>query len=448
MTTPIADLDDPTTLHERPVELLQHLVRFDTTNPPGNERACVEWVADLLAAYDVESETYAADPERPNLIARLPGGDASPLLLYGHVDVVPTAGQDWTHDPFAAEIEDGCVWGRGTLDMKGGVAMYLAAFLRAAAEETDLAGDLVLCILSDEEAGGDEGAGFMVDEHPEVFDGIQYALGEFGAYSQEIAGRKFYPVQVAEKRVCWIRAKFVGQAGHASRPSPGETMVRLGNALSALAELRLPVHVIEPVEEMIDAMAAELPDEEGAVLRDLLDPERTDDALAELDDGLAERLEPVLRNTANPTMVQGGEKENVIPGEVELTLDCRLLPGQTREDVVAELRELWDDEEVSFETIRYEPWDHEADLGLFDHLADVLRAADPGGAPIPLVLGAATDARHFARAGIQTYGFTPMRLPDGFPFMELAHAADERIPVDAVEFGSDAVFEAVRGYDP
>ena len=221
---------------EQPVEILQQLLRFDTTNPPGNERECIEWIRDLIGAAPGADCTLelAGDPERPSLIARLAGSGASPpLLLQGHVDVVPAEGE-WTHPPFAGEIDDGFLWGRGTLDMKGGVAMMLAAFLRAKAAGTPPPGDVIFCALADEEAGSARGAALLVRERPELFAGVKYAIGEFGAFTMNIAGKRLYPVMVAEKQVFWIRATFRGPAGHGSMPVRGGAMAKLGKLLTGL----------------------------------------------------------------------------------------------------------------------------------------------------------------------------------------------------------------------
>jgi acetylornithine deacetylase/succinyl-diaminopimelate desuccinylase-like protein len=438
---------DPGIAREDPARLLQRLIRFDTTNPPGDERDCVEFVEELLASAGFRTELYADDPDRPNLVARLEGGEAPPLMLYGHVDVVPTEGQEWTHPPFEGVVEDGWVWGRGALDMKGGVAMMLSAALRAAAADADPAGDLVVMILSDEEAGGDRGAAFMAEHHPEVFEDVEYAIGEFGGFSTEIAGQRFYPVQTNEKVVHWLKLRFSGPAGHGSMPHSGGAMADMARAVEAITANRLPVHVVGPVAEMVDRIADELDGGMGELVRGLKDPERADEVLDQLGDE-GELLDALLHNTANPTVVRGGDKENVVPGEVELTLDCRLLPGQTDEDVRAELRALIpDDVDVEFETVRYEPFPADTDLGLFDLLAEVLEAADPEGRALPFVLQAGTDARHLAAVDVQSYGFTPMQLPADFDFMETVHAADERIPVDAVEFGADRIHEVLERYD-
>lgn len=427
-----------TKLSARPAELLQQLIRFDTTNPPGNERECVDWIAATLRDAGLEPRIVAKDSDRPNLVARLPGtGSAPPLLLQGHVDVVPAKG-DWSTRPFAGEVTDGYVWGRGALDMKGGVAMMVAAFLRAAASDVPPPGDIVLCVLSDEEAGGDNGARFLVEKHGELFAGVRYAIGEFGGFSLDVAGRRFYPLMVSEKQLCLVRATLRGRAGHASLPLRGGATGRLGRLLAVLDRRRLPVHVTPVVRSMIDSMAAELPAPAAFPLTALLRPRVTDRVL----DVLGERLklfDALLHNTARPTLVRGGESPNVIPGEVSVDLDCRLLPGFSADAVLDELRALAR-VEMDLQVLRYDPGPPAApDMGMFGTLASILRALDPAARPIPLLMPASTDGRHFARLGIQTYGFLPMQLPAEMRFMELVHAEDERIPVDALEFGTNAI---------
>src|SRR5215216_2296865 len=323
----LSSTNEQTPIYERPVELLQRLIRFDTTNPPGNERECVEWIDEVLRDGGYETKILARDPERPNLLARLQGsGEAPSLLLQGHIDVVAGEGEDWQHPPFEGKNVEGYVWGRGALDMKGGVAMMLAAFLRAAAATAPPPGDVLLCLLSDEEAGGDQGARFLVEQHAELFDGVRFAIGEFGGFSMELAGRRFYPMMVAEKQLCSVRARLRGPAGHGSLPVRDGAMGRLGRLLTALDRRRLPVHVTPVVRSMVEAIAAEVPAVAAVPLRMLLRPRVADHVL----DGLGERgklFDPLLHNTASPTIVRGGESANVIPGEVSVELDCRLLPG-------------------------------------------------------------------------------------------------------------------------
>ena len=432
-----------TDIHERPVDLLRELIRFETVNPPGDEKPCIDWIGDLFEAYGVEYDTYARDPDRPNLLARVPGGDEPPLLLYGHVDVVPVTDQEWTHDPFEGVLEDGYVWGRGALDMKSGVAMFLATALRVAAEDEQPAGDVLFLALSDEEGGGDDGAAFLVEEHPELFDDVEYALGEFGGFDMEIAGVESHPIQVNEKQVCWLEVTFRGQSGHASLPISGTAMGKMASFVRQVDGERLPVHVTPPAERMFESLADELPDAHGERLRALLDPERTDDVLDEMGaDGAM--FDALLHNTANVTRVRGGDKENVVPEEVTAFLDCRLVPGQEPDDVVRELEALTG-MDLDVEVVRFDPGPPAADMGLFDELAGHLEDAT-GGVAIPLLMPGGTDGRHLTKVDVQSYGYIPMQLGE-LPFLELVHSGDERIPAETVEWGAERVYEAVRAYD-
>lgn len=435
----------PDQADRQPAELLQRLIRFDTTNPPGNEGECIGYIQSLLNAAGVETQIFAQTPERPNLIARLAGqGNAAPLLLYGHVDVVTTAHQSWRYPPFDATLADGYIWGRGALDMKGGVAMLLAAFLRAKAAGAALPGDVVLAILADEEASGAFGARYLVEQHAPLFAGIRYAIGEFGGFALHIGGRRFYPIMVAEKQMCAIRAIVRGPGGHGSLPLHGGAMAQLGRLLQRLERRRLPVHITPVARHMFEAIAAALPLPTSAIIRQLLNPARTD-AVLRLLGPRGQVFDPLLHNTVNPTIVRGGDKINVIPSEIVLELDGRLLPGYGPADMLAELRAIAG-RAVELEVSLYEPGPAAPDLGLFGTLADILRAADPTGTPVPLLLSGVTDGRFFARLGIQTYGFLPMNLPPDFNFAQTLHAADERIPVAALDFGTNAISAALQRF--
>lgn len=425
------------------VELLQRLIRFDTTNPPGEEEACVAFVESLLESAGIACERYEKAPGRPNLVARHAGdGDGPPLLLYGHVDVVTTEGQPWTRPPFAGELADGDVWGRGALDMKGGVAMIVRAFLDA--HERRAATPLVLCVLSDEENGGDLGAAFLADEHPEAFGGARHALGEFGGTTQWVGGRPIYPIQVAEKQIGWLRATARGPAGHGALGVQGSATGKLGRFLAALEERKLPVHVTPIVEQWFTAMADALP-EAGDALRALLDPDTTDAAVEALG-ARGRQLDRVLRNTVSPTILHGGTKINVVPASVQVELDGRILPGFTPDDLIAEVHALAGDE-VELELVRHDPGPPEPDLAFYEPLAGILRELDPDAIPVPMLQAGVTDARHLARAGIQTYGWLPLRLPQDFDLWPLVHNADERVPADALAFGVEAISLAIDRYE-
>lgn len=432
-------------IYEQPAQLLQRLLRFDTTNPPGNEAACLHFIQETLATAGIEAMLVAKDERRPNLVARLRGqGNAAPLLLQGHVDVVTTMHQDWQYPPFDAVEAEGYIWGRGALDMKGGVAMMLAAFLRAQAEHTSLPGDVILTLLSDEEAGGHYGARFLVEEHAHLFEGVRYALGEFGGFTMHLAGKLFFPIQVLEKQCSTIEATLHGPGGHGSLPLHGGAMAKLGRLLHTLDTHRLPVHFVPVVEQMITGIASALPEPLQGLLFQLLDPTQTDRILDTLGE-VGVMLDALLHNTVNATVVQGGEQINVIPGQVTLKMDGRLLPGFTPQQLLAELHALLGDE-PELKAIYFDQGSAQADLGLYDLLAAILREDDPSGVPIPYVMPAVTDGRFFSRLGIQTYGFLPIRLPAEFSFLSTIHAANERIPVEAVSAGAHAIFRVLQRF--
>ena len=428
------------------VELLRDLIRFDTTNPPGNEGECIGYVQRLLDDAGVESRIFARDDARPNLIARLPGaGDAPPLLLYGHVDVVQTAGQQWTHPPFGADLIGGVVWGRGALDMKGGVAMLVDAFLRAARGELKPRGDLILAVLSDEENGGDFGAKYLVDEHADLFEGVRHSLGEFGGATVHLGGKRFYPIQVAEKQICWMRGRVRGPGGHGALGVRGSALAKLGKILQTLDKRSLPVHVTPVTRAWLEGMAAELPRPQALLLRSLLEPRLAEATLRVVHVEQLRLIERALRNTVSVTIVHAGSKINVIPAEVELELDGRTLPGFGPDDLIREVHDLVGPE-LELELVRHDATPADPDLTWLEGLGAILRELDPGAIPVPMLQVGVTDGRFFSRIGIQTYGFLPLELPAGFEFTKLIHAADERVPAAAVRFGAEAVGRAVERY--
>jgi acetylornithine deacetylase/succinyl-diaminopimelate desuccinylase-like protein len=446
----IRDSIDPT-IYQRPVELLQRLIRFDTSNPPGNEKACIDYISELLKVSGIDSECFSRDPERPNLVARLRGksgknGGSAPLLLYGHVDVVPAKAEEWTHPPFAGTVADDYVWGRGSLDMKGAVAMMLSAFIKAKVEEVELPGDVVLCILSDEEVLGDFGARFMVENYEALFKDIRYALGEFGGFSLYVAGKKFYPIEIAQKQKCGIKATIKGPAGHGSSFVQGGTMAKLAKMLEKLDQNQLPVHITTAVQQMFSKMADSLGFPQGFIIRQLLNPKRTDFILKRLGEKGAIFM-PMFHNTVNATIVRGGDKINVIPSKIEVELDVRLVPGSTPEEVLQEIQGIIGDK-IQLEVLFYDEGPGEPDMGMYETLAWILKDLDPEGIPVPLLITGSTDGRFFSRLGIQTYGFIPMQLPDDLNFSRTIHSADERIPVSSLAFGTEAIYRAMMKHLP
>jgi acetylornithine deacetylase/succinyl-diaminopimelate desuccinylase-like protein len=356
---------------------------------------------------------------------------------------VTTVNQEWKHKPFGGEIVDGYLWGRGALDMKGGVAMMVSALLQAHSRG-GAPGDLVLAALADEEAGGNQGAKWMVDKHPELFTRIKHAIGESGGVVQHLGGRRFYPIMVSEKRGCQVLATLRGPGGHGSIPARGGAMARLGALLTKLDSARLPVHITPPVKLLLEGMRDALDEPWRGRMAALLEPAQADAALVELGP-LGRNLDAALHNTVNATIVGGGLKINVIPSEVQVQLDGRLLPGFGPEDMLQELREVvGPDPELEVQLVG--PAQPPIDLSQLELFASVLREADPGCVPLPYLVTGGTDARHFARLGIRTYGFLPLNNPPEFNGSTTIHAADERVPVSALEFGAKCVFEAVMRY--
>lgn len=438
-----------TTVATDVVALTQRLVRFDTTNPPGNEADCLKYLAGLLMDAGLDCRLLGEHPDRPNLIARLPGRDsAPPLLLHGHLDVVPVAGQRWSRPPFGGELADGCVWGRGTVDMKGGVAMMVSAVQQLLATGEQPAGSVLLALVSDEEAGSYTGAHYLAREHPYLFDQVRYAIGEDGGASIGLGGRRLHPIVVAEKRACWVRVTLRGPGGHASRVAPDASPVRaLNRLLTALAGGGLGIQPTEVVRRMLTALGVAAAPEWAAIYRALAANPTDLSPLAELPERDALYLRSVLQHSVNATVLRGGSHTNVLPTELTVELDGRLLPGAESADFIAALRKLVPDELEVELLVEGEPLP-EPDFGpMYDLLADVLRVADPDGVPVPMITSASTDARLFPQFGISCYGWLPMLCSDEVNYRNLMHSADERIPVEALRFGASCFYELLRRYD-
>jgi acetylornithine deacetylase/succinyl-diaminopimelate desuccinylase-like protein len=427
-------------------ELAQQLIRFETAAPGGRERDLMAWLAPKLEAAGLDVRILARDPERPNIVARLRGrGEAPPLLLHGHVDVVPVTGQKWSVDPFAGTIEDGVLWGRGALDMKGGVAMLLAAVL-GAAQGPPPAGDIVLCVLSDEEQGGAFGALFLVEEHAELFAGARHAIGEFGGFSISMIGKRIYPIQVAEKQRAVVRLLAEGDAGHGALGGPDSAITALAQSTRRIGKTGLPIHVTPVAGKMLDGMADAIGSPLGAIIRALGNERISAPTLRVLGEH-GSGLGPMLRNTATVTHLSAGDRDaiNVVPAEAEANLDCRVLPGYGPEELLAELRPLLAPG-VQAEVTLFERADPAVDWSLYPLLAQLLSDADPSGHPVPMLLAGVTDGRHFSRLGIQHHGFLPMQLPPDLAFQSLLHAADERVPVSALDFGARTLGRLLESY--
>jgi acetylornithine deacetylase/succinyl-diaminopimelate desuccinylase-like protein len=444
------DLDDRqwAQIGEETVEHLCRLIRFDTTNPPGNETPAALYLKQVCEREGFEEiQLLEGAPRRGNLIVRLRGdGSRPPLLLTAHLDVVPAEPEHWTHSPFAATVADGQVWGRGALDMKHMAAMSLVVLLLARRQRLRLKRDLIFAAVADEEMGGDHGARWLVENHPDLLR-AEYALNEMGGMLIPLDGLRCYPIQVAEKGICWLRMRARGQPGHGSTPHGDNAVVRLARAVARIGDSRrMPLHVTPVTASFVRALAAGLPFPKGALLRGLLRPRLAPSILARLPPDRAAFFRALLANTVAPTRLQAGVKVNVIPAEAEAELDCRLLPGQAPADAVREVRALVGPE-VELETLRASQGvAFDSDTELFHLLAQKLRAHDPAALPVPFMVTGATDARWLARLGITVYGFTPGHLPVGVPLTRLAHGHDERIPVASLHFGVRVLYDVVKTF--
>lgn len=363
-------------------------------------------------------------------------------MLYGHMDVVTTQNQTWTHPPFSGLIKEGYVWGRGTLDMKGPLAMMLAAFLRAKVEGTPLPYDVLFVALADEEHGGQFGAEFLVEKHQNLFQGVRYALGEFGGFPLFLDKHTFYPIMVAEKQACWTRFKVRGPGGHGSMPVSKGAMRKLARLLERLHH-PLPAHVTPVAFAMLEAIACELSFPKRCLFRLLL-KERYTNTVLKLLGPKGRVFSSILHHTISPTGLMASEKVNVIPSEITLDADVRILPGFTPEDFLHELKERLGDASIEISFVRRSTGKTKVDTSKLPVLGEIVKELDPQAKPIPYVLPGVTDGRFFATLGIQTYGFTPMNLPPDLDFTAIIHAANERIPVECVHFGSEAIFQAMQ----
>jgi len=431
--------------YKNPVEILQNLIRFDTTNPPGNEEECIKYLNNILTDAGFETKILAKDTNRPNLITRLTGqGKTNPILLYGHVDVVTTENQEWKYPPFEGKIAEGYLWGRGTLDMKGGVAMMVSALIRAKAENLTPPGDIVLAIVSDEEQGSEYGAKYLVENHSNLFKGVRYAIGEFGGFTFYVGKKKFYPIMVSEKHVCYIKVIVRGPSGHGALPIHGGAAAKVGTLLNKLDKHSLPVHITEIIKLQLNTIASNLSFPSNLFMRLLKIPIFTNKILKLLG-SKGDAFDPLLHNTVNVISVHGGEQIYGIPSKIEILLAATLLPSYTADDIIAELKKIIGNE-FEYEILYFESVPHKIDMGLSDTLKDILHKADPKGVALPILLSSPTDGRFFSKLGIQTYGFTPMTLPEEVNFVQLLHNANERIPIEAIEFGTNNIYELLQSF--
>ncbi|GEO96625.1 M20/M25/M40 family metallo-hydrolase [Kocuria turfanensis] len=424
------------------VEICRNLIRIDTSNygsgDAKGERRAAEYVAGLIEEVGLTTTLLESAPGRANVFARLEGTDpsADALLVHGHLDVVPAIAADWSVDPFAGELRDGMIWGRGAVDMKDMDAMMISVLRHMVRTGTRPRRDIVFGFFADEEAGMVYGSHWIAEHHRGLFDGVTDAISEVGGYSATIGGRRAYLLQTAEKGLMWLRLNAQGTAGHGSQINDDNPVTRLSSALANIGQYRWPVELTKTTRAFLDSVT-ELTGVE-------FDPQNPQRLLAELG-SVARFVGATLQTTANPTMLEAGYKVNVVPGSAQAGLDVRYLPGQ-REVVLEKLAELAGDG-VGFE---FESDDIALEVpfsgNVVDAMVSALHVEDPEAVVLPYMLSGGTDNKSLDPLGITGYGFVPLRLPDELDFPAMFHGVDERVPVDSLEFGSRVLHRLLSSY--
>ena len=448
------------------VEHLRALIRIPSVNPPdggpevaagrdpqGGETAAARYCAEILASEGIEAEVVELTEGRGSCIARLRASGPEtepPLILLSHLDVVPVDVESWTRDPFGGELVDGVVWGRGAVDMKNMVAMELGVMLALKRSGAELRRDVIFAAVADEEAGGTHGARGLVDTRPELFHGADdrpaaAAINEVGGYSMMLGDRRFYTIQVAEKGIAWTKLHATGTPGHGSMPHPDNAAVKLAAAVVALAadQDRRPARVLPVVGDFLRALGldevADLAEADFGAASSALDASVSDPVLRR-------SILAMLRDTATPTVMRAGKKVNVMPGSGEAEIDVRTLPGTDQAAFLAHLQDVVGGHATVEPVIVLPPVEWPDDAEVVGFMTDALRAADPEGIPVPMMITPGTDAKALMELGIPCYGFAPLRLEADVPFLSLFHGHDERVPVSALAFGLPVLAEVVLRY--
>lgn len=413
------------------VTFTSDLIRIDTTNRGGGdcrERPAAEYAAEQLAGAGLEPTLLERTEGRTNVVARIEGTDpsADALLVHGHLDVVPAQADEWSVHPFSGEVRDGVVWGRGAVDMKNMDAMILAVVRAWARLGVRPRRDLVIAFTADEEASAEDGSGFLADRHAGLFEGCTEGISESGGFTfHDGSGREIYPIAAGERGTGWLKLTAHGRAGHGSKVNHENAVTRLAAAITRIGEHEWPLRLTPTVRAALTELAAlygidaDLDDVDGLLTK--LGP-------------AAKLVEPTVRNSANPTMLNAGYKVNVIPGEAVAFVDGRYLPGGEDEFRTTLDRLTGPDVDWEFhhrEVALQAPLDSPA----YAHMRAAVEEFAPEGHVVPYCMSGGTDAKQFSRLGITGYGFAPLKLPEGFDYQALFHGVDERVPVEALHFG-------------
>lgn len=434
-TTPDSNLDESAII-------ARDLIRFDTSNfgdgKSNGEVEAAEYLSAKLTALGLDSRMYESAKGRVSVVARVEGADSSKpgLVVHGHTDVVPAMAEDWSVDPFAGVIKDGMLWGRGAVDMKNMNAMIVTALQDILGAGKQPARDLVIAFFADEEAGGDYGAQYMVDNHPELFDGATEAISEVGGYSVDLAGQRAYLIQTGEKSILWLKLVAKGTAAHGSRYIRDNAVTKLAEAVAKIGNHEWPITLTNTTTELLGEVARILGKDVSKI---------APDELAIATGTAAGFIRATLRTTSNPTLLSGGYKHNVIPEKAEALIDVRTLPGE-EDAVLAQLADIVGPDieivimhrDIGLETTFDGP--------LIETITSTLLAHDPGSEVLPYLLSGGTDNKSLSRLGITGYGFAPLQLPADINFPAMFHGVDERVPLDALVFGRRVLTDLLLNY--
>ena len=418
-------------LEEEAIRICQDLIRIPSVNfgeGRGDEEAVAKYIVTSLAEVGIEATIYESAPKRCNVIARIKGlnPDKPGLVVHGHIDVVPANAADWSIDPFAGEIRDGCIWGRGAVDMKNVDAMILAIVRDWAQRGYVPERDIVLAFFADEEAGMTFGSRWMTANHPEVFAGCSEAISEVGGFSVTVAdGKRLYFIEAAQKGIHWMKLTAQGRAGHGSMMNDENALTALTEAVAKIGRYEWPQRYTKTVKDLFKEVAR--------VTGKAYDEKDLRPLLSEIG-STARMIGATLQNTANPTMLEAGYKANVIPGTASAVIDGRFLPGYESE--LNETVRAIVGPDIAIETISHDiALEVDFDAPLVDAMKAAILAHDPEGIPVPYLMSGGTDNKALSEIGIVGYGFSPLRLPADLDFMSLFHGVDERVPIDGLRFG-------------
>lgn len=422
------------------VRICQDLIRIPSVNfggGVGDELAAAKYVAEYLSANGLSPQLFESAPGRVSVIARITGSnrERAGLVLHGHLDTVPATAADWLHDPWSGEIIDGEIWGRGAVDMKDMDAMILAIVGHWYQTGFVPERDIVLAFFADEEAGGKFGVNWIVQNHPEVFQGCTEAISEVGGFSVTLKnGKRLYLVETSEKGMYWMELVAQGTAGHGSMINKENAVTTIAEAVARIGSYQWPVRITSTLRTFLSSVAK--------VLGKDFDEKNPESIVAELG-SMARMIGATTQNTANPTMLEGGYKENVIPQSAKAVIDGRFLPGY-EEEFLATISELVGPH-ISINPIIHDIALEQPFSGdLVEAMCAALKECDSEAIPVPYVMSGGTDNKGLAKLGIAGYGFSPLRLPPELDFMALFHGINERVPVSAIHFGVAALDRFLR----